>query len=68
MSNEFATRLRIARCWAGMSQAGAALALGVGRTQYRCLEDGLSLPAYGTVEKLCVMLKVTPNYLFGVKE
>ena len=62
-SEEFARRLRVARCCAGMSAEQVAAAAGVGRSTLTQWETGRCEPSMGVIEKLAEVLGVSPAYL-----
>lgn len=61
----FAQRLKDARERAGYTSAAQfAAVLGLEPHTYRKYERGASEANYDTIERICKLLHVTPNYLF----
>ena len=64
----FGDRLRALRLARGMNMPALARALGVSKSSVGNWETGVSAPAHALIPKLCALLEVTPNALYGFEE
>jgi len=65
MSNTIGERIRIMRAIRGMSQKELAERLGKSANVITHWERGRNSPDVDSIEKLCEILTVSPNYLMG---
>lgn len=65
--SRFATRLRIARRRAALSQAELGARIHVAPSHIAHFESGRRLPCYEHLRALCVVLGVSGDYLLGIK-
>lgn len=63
--SKFGDNLKAARKAAGMTQKELADAVGAKHNSVSNWEKGLNAPSKDTIEKLCEVLQLVPNELFG---
>lgn len=65
VSKAIGNNLKTARKSAGLTQAQVAQKMLMTQQQYSRFENGVFQLNYEQILKLCEILEITPNYLFG---
>ena len=68
ISQKIGTNLKKARKQKGLTQTALAKKMGILQPAYARYESGKIQLSYEQVEELCVLLDVTPNFLWGFED
>lgn len=68
MNKKFNERLKELRIEKGYSQRSIATTLGISATCYAGYEQGYRQPDLKMLAKICVLLKISADYLLGLED